>query len=188
MTHGSILGITHDFFNVLAFRPQSRHPSVPGAYFVGASAHPGTGVPIAIAGSRLCTEAVLSDLSIPLPETYGPIKRPVRSSLDIVHSRSIVHLAEDAMLASIPYIIGALMAVSVLFAWASFSGQTMWLDTSSRIAAINSTSGAASPGTHQVEKLLEPFPFYKSIPLEFLPWIALLFITVGAPALLKRML
>jgi len=44
LTHGSILGITHDFFNVLAFRQQARHPSVKGAYFVGASTHPGTGV------------------------------------------------------------------------------------------------------------------------------------------------
>lgn len=44
LAHGSILGITHDFFNVLSFRPQSRHPSVKHAYFVGASAHPGTGV------------------------------------------------------------------------------------------------------------------------------------------------
>jgi phytoene desaturase (3,4-didehydrolycopene-forming) len=44
LTHGSILGITHDFFNVLSFRHQSRHPKLSGAYFVGASAHPGTGV------------------------------------------------------------------------------------------------------------------------------------------------
>jgi len=44
LAHGSILGITHDFFNVLSFRPQSRHPSIKSAYFVGASAHPGTGV------------------------------------------------------------------------------------------------------------------------------------------------
>ena len=44
LAHGSILGITHDFFNVLSFRPQSRHPSIKNAYFVGASAHPGTGV------------------------------------------------------------------------------------------------------------------------------------------------
>lgn len=81
LAHGSILGITHDFFNVLSFRPQSRHPSIKSAYFVGASAHPGTGVPIAIAGSRLCAEAVLSDLGIPTPECYTtqasfPIRKP----------------------------------------------------------------------------------------------------------------
>jgi len=46
LAHGSILGITHDFFNVLSFRPQSRHPSIKNAYFVGASAHPGTGVSV----------------------------------------------------------------------------------------------------------------------------------------------
>lgn len=44
LTHGSILGIVHDFFNVLSFRHQARHQKLKGAYFVGASAHPGTGV------------------------------------------------------------------------------------------------------------------------------------------------
>ncbi|TVY55614.1 Phytoene desaturase, partial [Lachnellula suecica] len=49
---GSILGLSHSFFNVLAFRPQTRCQSVKGVYFVGASTHPGTGVPIVLAGAK----------------------------------------------------------------------------------------------------------------------------------------
>ena len=99
LAHGSILGITHDFFNVLSFRPQSRHPSIKSAYFVGASAHPGTGVPIAIAGSRLCAEAVLSDLGIPTPACYTtqasfPIRKPT-DELDKPQPRWIRHRLEE---------------------------------------------------------------------------------------------
>ena len=64
---GSILGLSHSFFNVLSFRPQTRARGFPGAYFVGASTHPGTGVPIVLAGSRLTAEQVLDDHSIPVP-------------------------------------------------------------------------------------------------------------------------
>lgn len=99
LAHGSILGITHDFFNVLSFRPQSRHPSIKSAYFVGASAHPGTGVPIAIAGSRLCAEAVLSDLGIPTPSCYTtqasfPIRSPT-NDLDRPKPKWIRHRLES---------------------------------------------------------------------------------------------
>ncbi|KAK6910688.1 hypothetical protein I203_104720 [Kwoniella mangroviensis CBS 8507] len=113
LTHGSILGITHDFFNVLSFRQQARHPSLKGAYFVGASAHPGTGVPIAIAGSRLCTQAILSDLSIPLPHTYThPISSINRSNpLNTIQHSSILYTLENVSINSLPYIIGSFITI-----------------------------------------------------------------------------
>jgi hypothetical protein len=40
----------HLTFEPISTGHQARHPSVQNAYFVGASAHPGTGVPIALAG------------------------------------------------------------------------------------------------------------------------------------------
>ena len=138
LAHGSILGITHDFFNVLSFRPQSRHPSIKNAYFVGASAHPGTGVsvlipyflvaivadkqvPIAIAGSRLCAEAVLSDLNIPLPSNYTvqasfPTRAPT-SDLDRPKSKSIRHVAEDFIGTTAPYLVGMLVAWAVFMVY-----------------------------------------------------------------------
>ena len=64
---GSILGLSHSFFNVLAFRPATRAKGFHGAYFVGASTHPGTGVPIVLAGSRLTAEQILDDHDIPVP-------------------------------------------------------------------------------------------------------------------------
>lgn len=67
LDRGSILGLSHNFFNVLWFRPKTRSPEVKGAYFVGASTHPGTGVPIVLAGAKITAEQILRDLGMPVP-------------------------------------------------------------------------------------------------------------------------
>ncbi len=64
---GAILGLSHSFFNVLSFRPSTRHGSYKDLYFVGASTHPGTGVPIVLAGSKITTEQILDDLGMEKP-------------------------------------------------------------------------------------------------------------------------
>ncbi|KAK4894757.1 ATP-binding cassette transporter CGR1 [Elasticomyces elasticus] len=94
---GAILGLSHSFFNVLSFRPSTRarkgrpfldgrfgggvlgrlselvgdlgrwDRDIKGLYMVGASAHPGTGVPICLAGGKLVAEQVLQDLKMALP-------------------------------------------------------------------------------------------------------------------------
>jgi phytoene desaturase (3,4-didehydrolycopene-forming) len=64
---GSILGLSHSFFNVLAFRPKTKHPEIEGVYFVGASTHPGTGVPIVLAGAKITVEQVLGDRGVAAP-------------------------------------------------------------------------------------------------------------------------
>jgi len=64
---GAILGLSHSFFNVLSFRPSTKHAKINGLYFVGASTHPGTGVPIVLAGSRITSEQVLHDCGLPVP-------------------------------------------------------------------------------------------------------------------------
>ena len=64
---GSILGLSHSFFNVLAFRPGIRHKWLKNAYFVGASTHPGTGVPIVLAGAKMTAQTVLEDLGMEVP-------------------------------------------------------------------------------------------------------------------------
>jgi phytoene desaturase (3,4-didehydrolycopene-forming) len=61
---GSILGLSHSFFNVLSFRPRIRHDSIKGLYFVGASTHPGTGVPVVLAGSGITVREIMQDLKI----------------------------------------------------------------------------------------------------------------------------
>lgn len=60
LDRGAILGISHSFFNVLSFRPKTRHPQINNLFFVGASTHPGTGVPICLAGSKLVSKQVIT--------------------------------------------------------------------------------------------------------------------------------
>lgn len=64
---GAILGLSHSFFNVLSFRPSTKHPSIDRLHFVGASTHPGTGVPICLAGSKITSEQVLEDFGMDKP-------------------------------------------------------------------------------------------------------------------------
>ncbi|KAI9925096.1 hypothetical protein MW887_006504 [Aspergillus wentii] len=60
LDRGAILGLSHSFFNVLSFRPKSKHPNIDGLFFVGASTHPGTGVPVCLAGGKLVSEQVMT--------------------------------------------------------------------------------------------------------------------------------
>lgn len=64
---GAILGLSHNFFNVLCFRPAIRARGVKNCYFVGASTYPGTGVPIVLAGAKLTTEEILKDAGVAAP-------------------------------------------------------------------------------------------------------------------------
>ena len=64
---GAILGLSHSFFNVLSFRPSTRHASIDKLHFVGASTHPGTGVPICLAGSKITSEQVLDVFGMDAP-------------------------------------------------------------------------------------------------------------------------
>jgi phytoene desaturase (3,4-didehydrolycopene-forming) len=59
--------LSHSFFNVLAFRPKTKHPEIKGVYFVGASTHPGTGVQIVLAGAKITTEQILREKGMVLP-------------------------------------------------------------------------------------------------------------------------
>jgi phytoene desaturase (3,4-didehydrolycopene-forming) len=79
---GAILGLSHSFFNVLSFRPKTKHHSIKNLYFVGASTHPGTGVPIVLAGSKITTSQILDDFNMVKPWTRGAHKKRVVSSLD----------------------------------------------------------------------------------------------------------
>ncbi|KAH9817696.1 hypothetical protein DFH28DRAFT_1081292 [Melampsora americana] len=69
---GSILGLSHNILQVVNFRPGIRHSEIEGMYFVGASTHPGTGVPVVACGSKLTSEAVLKDFKIHIPWSKVP--------------------------------------------------------------------------------------------------------------------
>lgn len=80
---GAILGLSHSFFNVLSFRPNTKHDSIKGLYFVGASTHPGTGVPIVLAGSKITADQILDDYKMVKPWFPGHHTRRHVSSLDV---------------------------------------------------------------------------------------------------------
>ncbi|CAG8057796.1 unnamed protein product [Penicillium olsonii] len=61
LDRGAILGLSHSFFNVLSFRPRNKHAEIDGLYFVGASTHPGTGVPVCLAGGKVVSEQIIDD-------------------------------------------------------------------------------------------------------------------------------
>lgn len=67
---GSILGLSHNIQQVLHLRPSTRSHLFENLYFVGASTHPGTGVPIVLCGAKLVEKQILED--------YGLIKRSDR--------------------------------------------------------------------------------------------------------------
>ncbi|CAI6336900.1 unnamed protein product [Periconia digitata] len=78
LDRGAILGLSHSFFNVLSFRPKTKHASIDNLYFVGASAHPGTGVPIVLAGAKMVSEDLLKDIGGQIP--WGQNKQVQSSS------------------------------------------------------------------------------------------------------------
>ncbi|KAF2724706.1 Phytoene dehydrogenase [Polychaeton citri CBS 116435] len=113
---GAILGLSHSFFNVLCFRPSTRarrgglfdgklgggilgrvgelvgdvgrsQRDIKGLYMVGASSHPGTGVPICLAGGRIVAEQVLEDLQMDIPWRQAQPQKTV-GRLDVLEQPS----------------------------------------------------------------------------------------------------
>ncbi|KAJ3291515.1 hypothetical protein HDU79_002342 [Rhizoclosmatium sp. JEL0117] len=55
---GSALGLSHDLLQVIYMRPEMRHADYGNLFFVGASTHPGTGVPVVLCGAKLLEEEI----------------------------------------------------------------------------------------------------------------------------------
>ncbi|KAF2807436.1 phytoene desaturase [Mytilinidion resinicola] len=88
---GAILGLSHSFFNVLSFRPRTKHRKIKGLYFVGASTHPGTGVPIVLAGSKIVAEQVMEDQGMVVPWKAGEFEtKETGREIDKVKSGPLV--------------------------------------------------------------------------------------------------
>jgi len=61
---GSTHGLAHTLKQMAYFRPSNRHPRYRNLYFVGASTHPGTGMPTAMVSGRLVSERIMDDLKL----------------------------------------------------------------------------------------------------------------------------
>jgi phytoene desaturase len=61
LAKGSAFGLSHNFSQVGYLRPRNRHDRYRNLYFVGASTHPGTGLPMVLLSARLTTQRVVRD-------------------------------------------------------------------------------------------------------------------------------
>ncbi len=61
LTKGSSYGLSHTFLQMGYLRPRNRHARYRNLYFVGASTHPGAGLPTVLLSARLTTERILQD-------------------------------------------------------------------------------------------------------------------------------
>jgi phytoene desaturase len=62
LVNGSTHGLSHELTQMACFRPSNRHPRYRNLYFVGASTHPGTGLPTAMVSGRLVSERIREEL------------------------------------------------------------------------------------------------------------------------------
>lgn len=60
---GSTHGLCHNITQLGYFRPHNRHAQYSNLYFVGASTHPGTGLPTAMVSGRLAAERIVDELN-----------------------------------------------------------------------------------------------------------------------------
>jgi len=59
---GATHGLSHNLLQLGYMRPHNRHARYGNLYFVGASTHPGTGVPTALVSARLAAERIMDEL------------------------------------------------------------------------------------------------------------------------------
>lgn len=62
LVRGSTHGLSHRLTQMAYFRPSNRHPRYQNLYFVGASTHPGTGMPTGMVSGRLVSDRIMDDL------------------------------------------------------------------------------------------------------------------------------
>jgi phytoene dehydrogenase-like protein len=63
LVKGSTHGLCHNLTQLGYFRPSNRHPLYPNLYFVGASTHPGTGLPTAMVSGRLTAQRMVDEMA-----------------------------------------------------------------------------------------------------------------------------
>lgn len=59
---GSTHGLCHNLTQLAYFRPRNRHARYHNMYFVGASTHPGTGIPTAMVSGRLAAQRMIDEM------------------------------------------------------------------------------------------------------------------------------
>ena len=65
LVKGSTHGLSHNLTQMGYLRPHNRHRRYRNLYFVGASTHPGTGMPTVLVSAQLVTERILEEVGTP---------------------------------------------------------------------------------------------------------------------------
>lgn len=76
---GAAFGLSHHFQQMGYLRPSNRHPRYRNLYFVGASTHPGTGLPMVLISARLAVERLIEEHPIALRRSW-PVPRQASAS------------------------------------------------------------------------------------------------------------
>jgi phytoene dehydrogenase-like protein len=66
LARGTAFGLSHNVLQVGYLRPQNRHRHYGNLYFVGASTHPGTGVPIVLLSAALMEKRIRKEQTLPM--------------------------------------------------------------------------------------------------------------------------
>ena len=72
LVKGATHGLGHNLTQLGYMRPHNRHEDYHNLYFVGASTHPGTGVPTALVSARLTSRRLLDEMKYEGEESYSP--------------------------------------------------------------------------------------------------------------------
>ena len=65
LVKGSTHGLSHNIMQMGYMRPHNRHKRYNNLYFVGASTHPGTGLPTVLVSAQLTSERILQEVGVP---------------------------------------------------------------------------------------------------------------------------
>jgi len=122
---------------------------------------------------------------MPLPKSYGPIqptKLAEKSDLDVIQPRKVRWVLENVLVALLPYLIGAALAMAGMASWLRATGRLFKPEETVYVKYLGGFDGVKqSP----IWGYLAAVP---SFPVEAVPWFLMLFIVVVAPRLAKRVI
>jgi len=70
LTKGSAHGLSHEIMQMGYLRPKNQHARYRNLYFVGASTHPGTGLPSVLVSAKHVSDRILEAAGVPLPNIF----------------------------------------------------------------------------------------------------------------------
>jgi len=76
LTKGSAHGLSHEILQMGYLRPKNQHARYHNLYFVGASTHPGTGLPSVLVSAKHVSDRILETVDVPQPSLFPAVPAP----------------------------------------------------------------------------------------------------------------